>query len=104
MPKRVQVIEIEDRNPFGEETDPSQYHTDERDALYIEGYSDKRKAFELAVGGCTGCVRRLRLAMQMAARLLSGERRAIFLSDGKMRTSTASTLRAAPQSKGLMGR
>lgn len=49
MPKRVQVIEIEDRNPFGEETDPSQYHTDERDALYIEGYSDKRKAFELAV-------------------------------------------------------
>jgi len=49
MPKRVQVIEVEDRNPFGEETDPSQLTNEERDALFIDGYSDKRREFELSV-------------------------------------------------------
>lgn len=49
MPKRVQVIEVEDRNPFGEEVDTSHLTNEERDALYIEGYSDKRREFELAV-------------------------------------------------------
>lgn len=49
MPKRVEIIEVEDRSPFGDETDTGQHVTDERDALFIPGYSDRRREFEMAV-------------------------------------------------------
>jgi hypothetical protein len=48
LAKRTQVVEVEDRNPFGEELDGELLDQPERSITYIPGYSDKRQAFEAA--------------------------------------------------------
>ena len=48
MGKRAQIIEVEDRNPFGDEnvSEEAMQNIDQRDIFYIPGYSDKRTQYE----------------------------------------------------------
>ena len=48
MAKRT-YIQVEDRNPFGDEFDESILEDPTKDSTYIEGYSDVRRQRELAV-------------------------------------------------------
>ena len=49
MAKRGEIIEVGDRNPFGEDIDASVMESAQRDIFYIPGYSDVRHARELAI-------------------------------------------------------
>ena len=48
MARRI-YVQVEDRNPFGEEFDESIMEDPTRDSTYIEGYSDVRRQRELDV-------------------------------------------------------
>lgn len=47
-PKRVTVVEVRERNPWGESIDENVVQDPSRTNLYIEGYSDVKTARELA--------------------------------------------------------
>lgn len=50
MAKKTIVVEVEDRNPYGEEDDVANLDSGApRDVLYVPGYSEKRAAFDAAV-------------------------------------------------------